>query len=430
MALADRTMYQELCSRCSQCKFVPAPASHEFSSACPSIDYGNFHAYSGGGKLITGYALARSAVLPTPDAIDSVFACTRCGACDTACKTNMGDDVEPLDTLYELRAWMAERVHLPAVLSDMVAQIVQEGSHRGRRDQRDHWAEGLGIKDATCETAEVLLHVGDENAHDPETWPRLHALVDILRVAGIDFAIAGNLENSSGGLAFDLGYPDVARDLAKQQQALLKSCGASVLLTASAEAYAAFRNVYPRVGMDLGEVRILHVTEFLSQLVGEGRIELHTRQPVKATYHDPCRLGRLSERFKPWSGNRLTVQNTLHVYDSARPQRFGTHGQYDAPRGLLKQVEGIELVEMERNREFAFCCGAGSGVPEAYPEMADMAAVSRLKEAVHTGATHLVTACGGCRKHLASAAARHGIAIEVCEIVDFVAGASCKGAKA
>lgn len=422
MALEDRTKYQERCSRCSQCKFVPAPASHAFSSACPSIDYGNFHAYSGGGKVVTGYALARGVAAATPEAIDSVFACTMCGACDTACKTNMGDDVEPLDTLYELRAHMAADGNIPAALSGLIERVRREGSHWGPRDRRGQWAAGLDIKDARRETAAVLLHVGPENAHDAEQWPQLRALVDILHRAGVDFAIAYDAESDSGSLAFDLGYPDLARELGLRQRDLVRQSGARTLLTASADAYAAFRNVYPRLGIDLDGIRISHATEFVAELCREGRASLADRNPIRITYHDPCKLGRLSETFEHWNGTRLTVQNTLHVYDTPRPQRFGTGGQYEAPRQLLRDVGGIELVEMERNREFSFCCGAGAGVPEAYPGMADMAAISRLNEARATGATHLVTACGGCRKHLSAVAARHAIAIEVCGIFDLVTG--------
>lgn len=427
MALEDRTKYQERCSRCSQCKFVPAPASHEFSSACPSIDYGNFHAYSGGGKVITGYAMARGVASATPEAIDSVFACTMCGACDTACKTNMGDDVEPLDTLYELRAHMAAAGHVPAALSDLAERIERDGSHLGPPRRQGHWAEGLGLKDASRETAAVLLHVGPENAQDPAQWPQIHVLVDILRRAGVDFAIFFETETDGGSLAFDLGYRKLATDLALRQRDQLQRSGATTLLTASAPAYAAFRNVYPRLAIDLGGVQIRHVTEFVAELVSDGRTGLAAARPVRATYHDPCKLGRLSEPFEPWSGTRLMVHNTLHVFDTLRPQRFGTGGQYEAPRQLLRGAGGIELVEMERNREFSFCCGAGAGVPTAYPDMADMAAVSRLEEACKTGASHLVTACGGCRKHLSAVAVRRAIPIEVCGIFDLVTGATGQG---
>lgn len=421
MALEDRSGYQEACTRCSQCKFVPMPDSKEFSSICPSIDYGNFHAYSGSGKIITSYALRKGKVEVTPKVIESVYACTVCGGCDISCKTNMGEEVEPLETIYELRAHMAKHGHVPAALVQMISQLGQEGSHLGVRIERSYWAEGLDIKDATCEPVAVLLHIGGDNAFDRTQWPQLHALVRLLRAAQVDFGIAYDAESDAGGLAFDLGFQDEALALAKQQQRLLQQSGAQVLLAASADAYAAFRAFYPRLGVSFDGVRVLHATEFVDELQKSGRLRLSATAPVKATYHDPCHLGRISEPYKPWQGKLITVLNTMTVPDSPRQVRFGNGGLYEAPRQLLRRIEGLDLVEMERNRQFAYCCGAAAGVSQTYPEMAQMAAVSRLREAKKTGASYLVTACAGCQRHLAAIAAEHSIDIQVRGVFDLLA---------
>lgn len=427
MALEDRRVYQQECPRCSQCKFLPMPESQEFSSICPSIDYGNFHAYSGGGKVITSFALLVDEIPVTQQLIDSVYACTMCGGCDTACKTNMGDQVEPLDTIYELRAHLANGGHVPEPLLKSFQQLRREGSHLGKRSERAAWAEGLNIKNATKEKVDVLLHVDGADAFNRAQWPQLHTLVKIMRAAGVDFGIAYDAENDSGGFAYELGFQDDLRTFAADHQKLVRQSGANVLLTASADAYAAFRGLYPRVGVELGAVKIVHATDYVAELVSSGRIKLSGEKPLKATYHDPCRLGRLSEPYVPWTGDRVTVLNTLIVPDSQRPQRFGTKGQYEAPRRLLENLGGLELVEMERNREMAYCCGAGAGVTEAYPEMAEMAAVSRLKEARKTGASCIVTACSGCERHLAATAATKGIDIEVRGIFDLLADAISEG---
>lgn len=421
MTLEDRRGYQEACTRCSQCKFVPMPDSKEFSSICPSIDYGHFHAYSGSGKIITSYALREGRVEVTPKLIDSVYACTACGGCDISCKTNMGDEVEPLDTIYELRAHLAKHGHVPANCAQMIARLERDGSHLGGRTERSHWAGGLGIKDATREPVAVLLHVGGENAFDRAQWPQLQALVRLLQAAGVDFGIAYDAESDAGGLAYDLGFQDVTLKLAKQQQRLLQQSGAQVLLVAGADAYTAFRSFYPRLGVSFDGVRVLHATEFVEELLKSGRLQLSAAAQTKVTYHDPCRLGRLSEPYKPWKGQRITVLNTMVVPDSRRQVRFGNDGQYEAPRQLLRRIEGLELVEMERNRQFAYCCGASAGVPEAYPEMAQMAAVNRLREARKTGASCVVTACAGCQRHLGTVAAEHSIDIEVRGVFELLA---------
>ncbi|HWH81517.1 MAG TPA: (Fe-S)-binding protein, partial [Burkholderiaceae bacterium] len=220
----------------------------------------------------------------------------------------------------------------------------------------------------------------------------------------------------------DLGFQDDALQLANSHAQLVRQSGASVLLSACAEAYAAFRNHYPRMGVALAGVRVVHSTDFLDELLHSGKLSLSVSNALTVTYHDPCRLGRLSEPFKPWKGEWITVMNTMLASDSPRPVRFGNDGNYEAPRRLLGRVQGLELVEMERNRQFAYCCGAGAAAPQAYPKMADMAAINRLREAEATGASCVVTACAGCQRHLADAARAHGMAIEVRSVLDLLAG--------
>lgn len=424
MSLQDRRQYQESCIRCSQCKFVPAPKSREYASLCPSMDHGQFHAYSGGGKVITSYALMEGKAAVTERLVNSVFACTMCGACDTACKTNEGDNVEPLDTLYELRAHLADQGHVPALMQTLMERLRRDGSHHGPQAERSRWAEGLGLKDATRERVDVLLHVGGSNAFDTHQWDQLYVLVRLLRAASVDFGVAFDAERDAGGLAYDLGFQDDARTLAQHQQRLLKASGASVLLSACAEDYAAFRNLYPRLGVSLQDVRVVHSTDFLEELLAAGKLQLRTQGEGKFTYHDPCRLGRLSEPYTPWQGQWITVLNTMAVPDSPRPVLYGNGGNYEAPRRLLQRVQGLQLVEMERNREFAYCCGAAAGAAQTYPAMADGAALTRLREAKATGASTLVTACAGCQRHLGAVAAAHGIELQVQGVLDVLANAA------
>jgi len=113
--------------------------------------------------------------------------------------------------------------------------------------------------------------------------------------------------------------------------------------------------------------------------------------------------------------------NTLSVPDSTRPVRFGNGGNYESARQTLSRVPGLTLVEMERNRAHSYCCGASAGTPQAYPEMAEMAAINRLKEAQATGASCLVTSCAGCELHLRAIAQRNNFQIEVKGVLEVVA---------
>ncbi|WP_313805530.1 (Fe-S)-binding protein [Sphingobium sp.] len=422
MSLEERKPYIAKCPRCSQCKWVPAPKSQQFAPICPSIQYGNFHSFSAGGKGVTAYALAEGRVQYSEEMLRSVYACTMCGACDTACKTNFGDNVEPLDTLYALRGQIVEAGHALPAHQNIIENLRREGNPHGKpRGDRDAFAVGLGLKDIVAERADLFLHIGCAAAYDESQWPDLRFGIELLRRAGVDFGIAGNAEPNSGGLAYDIGFQDEALQLARANAELIARTKVDTLVTFCADSYAAFRNIYPRLGVSLGDVRILHISEYLTELLREGRIEMRAKGDAVVTYHDPCKLGRLSEPYKPWSGTWTQVLNVVNVAEPARNVLFGTQGNYDAPRRLIRTIEGVSLAEMERTHEISYCCGAGGGAKEAYPDFAQQTARDRLTEAEATGASVLVTSCSGCVGHLRDAAQRCGSALEVKSLLGLLA---------
>jgi Fe-S oxidoreductase len=137
------------------------------------------------------------------------------------------------------------------------------------------------------------------------------------------------------------------------------------------------------------------------------------------TYHDPCHLGRQGEPYIHWNGKRVPGQ--LIIFDPPKEFRRGSKGVYDAPRELLKSIPGLNLVEMARHKEFAWCCGAGGGVGETNPEYAGWTARERVKEAQETGSTALVTACPGCENLLGAVNQDSNQVIKVQDIVDLLA---------
>lgn len=425
MSIEDRKEYIGRCPRCSQCKWMPSPRSQQFAPVCPSIQFGNFHSYSASGKGFTAYGLAEKRIGYSPELLRSVYACTMCGACDSACKTNQGDNVEPLDTLYELRAHIvADGQALPEHRA-MVDSLVTYGNSLGMpRKERARFADGLAIKDATSEAVGVLLYVGSAAAYDQDQWPALRFAISAMTRAGIDVGFLGNAEIDSGGLAFDIGFREEALLLARQVAALVADSKAHTLVTFDADALAAFRNLYVRMGVSLGDVRIVHISDYLLELIESGAIVFDLEGERTVTYHDPCKLGRLSEPYEPWNGTWQTVLNVVHIAEPPRRVRYGTGGVYDAPRALIGKVRGARLVEMERNREFAYCCGAGAGAADAYPDFARQAGGDRLAEAEATGASVLVTSCAGCQRHLQEVARARGSALEVKGLLDFLIGAS------
>jgi Fe-S oxidoreductase len=415
-SLESRKNYLTACTRCSSCKWVPVVKSERFAHICPSVVHGRFHAYSASGMLINGYSLLNNTVAYDDSLNDSIYSCTMCGGCDVACKTNFADLVEPLDSLYALREDIASAGKHPEALKTIAQHLRAVGNPLGLPpERRGQWMASSALgRDGRGANA-VLLHVGDD-AFDESRWPQLHFVVGLLQKRGLSVAVGGEQEPDCGALAFDIGERQLAETLARQTIAWVKASGAKHLITCSDAALSAFRNTYPRLGVALDGVRVQHISEWLAE--NPSRSAEAPAQEV-VTYHDSCKLGRLSEPYQAWTGEWVTKLNSLPVRVNAPPTRFGVGGVYDAPRKALAAV-GTQVVEMERNRESAFCCGAAAGADVCQPEFAATAGRHRLEEALATGANTLVTSCSQCSRHLGRLAAEDGLAMRVVTLVDYL----------
>jgi Fe-S oxidoreductase len=162
------------------------------------------------------------------------------------------------------------------------------------------------------------------------------------------------------------------------------------------------------------------MVQFVDQLVKEGKLKLTRPVNMKVTYHDPCHLGRLGEPYVPWNGKEKKIFGQAVCYDPPRPKYNGAWGVYEPPRDILKAIPGVQLVEMERIKEAAWCCGAGGGSREAYPEFSRATANERIDEAQSTGADAIVTACPWCERNFIDATDANGIKMQVFDVIELV----------
>lgn len=400
--LEERRDFLARCTRCSQCKFVAVPKSQRHASACPSIDYGQLHAYSGGGQVIMAYSLIDGKATYSSEVQRAVSSCTMCGHCDSSCKINFAESIEPLDSLYALRANMVETGHSPAPHRTMIENLRRQGNTAGHpSSERARWAEGLP-KLGSAQRIDVAIHVGSTLAYDSNRWTSLRAVVGALQRAGIALTHFGSEEGPSGTTAFDLGYVDDAKAFAHAMVEQVRRSGAGTLVTFSAPALAAFRAVYPRLGLGFGGTRVLHITEYLQELVDAGRLTLNrpaTLPDNAVAYHDPCKLGRLSESWRPHEQKLDSHMNGILTSRDPSALRFGNDGCYEPPRALLRAM-GLNVVELERHHASSYCCGACGGVNETVPEAAALAARNRLAELADIPTGTLVSGCSGCSRHL------------------------------
>jgi Fe-S oxidoreductase len=178
----------------------------------------------------------------------------------------------------------------------------------------------------------------------------------------------------------------------------VKKMGAKILLTACAECYRTWKVDYPKMlniaTADL-PFKVVHLVEYVDEMMKNGKLKMKKPVSMRAVYHDACSLGRLSEPWKPWKGDRELWGCTVPPIE----RRRGTYGVYQQPRDILDAVPGLNRIESIRIRENTFCCGAGRGTREAFPDFASFAAEEKLKEVKEVGAEAIISACGRCKNN-------------------------------
>lgn len=404
------------CTKCKGCYWVDHTymPGMQFSTRCPSGTRYEFDSYAMNGKFRIALALTEGRLDYSDELMRIIYACTLCGACDVACKRNL--DLEPELTLEALRIKAVQDGKGPMPEHKKVAQNIASTHNRfgSPHANRTKWLTS-DIKPA--EKADVLYFAGCSASY---THPEIaQATARILQASGTPFMLAPD-EQCCGNILYSVGMIDEAREIAKRNIESIRQTGAKTLLTSCAEGYRMWKVDYPKMlnmsTNDLG-FRVVHLTEYLDELLQEGALELSNDIDMRLTYHDSCSLSRLSEPWEPWEGERIEWGMTKPPLQ----RRRGTNGVYYQPRNVLNAIPGLELVEMPRTRENAFCCGAGRGTQEAFPDFASWAAEQRIEEIKHIGAEGVVATCPWCKDNFEKAVKRNGENLQVFDISELVA---------
>lgn len=233
----------------------------------------------------------------------------------------------------------------------------------------------------------VLLFLGCTASYDEKINRVAQHSANILNRAGIEFGILGPDECCCYGKLRRIGDPEFEAK-ARTNIEGLNSLGISTLVTACAGCFKTFKNDYPKVARQ--NYKIYHLAEYLDILLKEGKIKFNHPIKGKITYHDPCLLGRHS-------------------------------GIYDQPRRVIQSIPGLELVEMERSRQYSRCCGVGGGLKMANHDLQEAASVYRIREAEATGAEYLTTPCPTCFSGLAGGADKVNSPLKVRHLAELAA---------
>jgi heterodisulfide reductase subunit D len=310
------------------------------------------------------------------------YLCTLCGMCGRVCPAF----IDAKDLRIAAREFMVEKGEYPAVI-DRVMETLDKGHNivGEPAEDRSMWVQALSEVPEHMfqkEKAKVVYFVGCVASYFPMTKKIPQSFVQILHKAGVDFTLLGGEE-------WCCGFPMIAAGMKKKAEVLIqhnlekvKEKGAESIVFACPSCYYTWKERFDT------EIEIFHSTQFIKRLIDEGKIHFNGRA-TKVTYHDPCDLGRGS-------------------------------GVYEVPREIIKAIPGVELVELEGNREECNCCGGGGDLEMIRPDLSAALAEAKIEEIKATGAGMVLSACQQCIRTILTTARRKKIPVTAMDITEFV----------
>ena len=319
---------------------------------------------------------------------EDMWLCTTCGNCPRQCPRG----VKIIESGVALRRIATEYGVFPTpvrAVRTVSASLMGEGNPLNeKRANRADWAEGLSVK-TFSEGMEILYFPGCYLSYDPRLKKVARATAAILSRAGVDFGILGSKENCCGESIRKTGDEELFKRLARENIKTFIDNGVKKILVSSPHCYHTFKNEYPEFKVNF---EVIHISQYLFELIREGRLKISGDYGKKVTYHDPCYLGR-------------------------------HNGIFDEPRQALMKIPGLELIEMPDTRLNSLCCGGGGGRIWMETLKGERFSDLRLEQAIGVGAEVLVTSCPYCITHFEESriALEDNKATEIKDITEIIA---------
>ncbi|WP_260288635.1 (Fe-S)-binding protein [Peribacillus aracenensis] len=340
------------------------------SAWLPEFVFSNAKAHrptlQGAAEVAAGYDVSLIGDVIT---VEEIWACTTCRNCEDQCPVMN----EHVDKIIDLRRYLVlTEGKMDADAQRAITNIERQGNPWGiNRKERENWREGRDdievptVKELekNGEEFEYLFFVGSMGSYDNRSQKIAQSFAKVLNKAGVKFAILGNKEKNSGDTPRRIGNEFLFQDLANANIETFQKHNVKKIVTMDPHAYNTFKNEYPEFGLE--GVEVYHHTELLFELIQEGRITPKYEVNETVVYHDSCYLGR---------------------YNNV----------YDPPREILKAIPGVEVIEMERNRETGMCCGAGGGMMWMEEDTGQRINVARTEQALAVSPSVIGSGCPYC----------------------------------
>jgi heterodisulfide reductase subunit D len=347
------------CLRCNGCTYGPWPENYAF---CPIYERGQTFTSSAGGLLYLAKAILNRQMDYNPSLADLAFTCVACSACDGKCVVvrSINPEMALSDIIRLLRYELVKRGFVPeGPIKKMYEAVTKDGDLLGRR-QGEILKIPSKIRNEKADTL-LIAECMHSDAQAKSFNFALHLLEKMKKSVAI-FADPG----CCGSTLYDFGFWDQLPTLVEAKWKKVKDFGKKKLLFVDPHCQEFMTNKYSKIIDNFNRFKGQHLSELLLDAFNKGNLKSKKMKKIRVSYHDPCFLGR-------------------------------GLGVYEPPRKVLAHLHGVELVEMERNREQSSCCGA-RGLGAYFEDFAKGTAEGRIKEFLETEADLLITACAYCKE--------------------------------
>lgn len=359
---------------CVQCGFCRA--------GCPVFSQLGIESANARGRSLLAYSILINELKPTKEVAEKFYLCTMCKNCTQECPCSIKID----EIVYSSRKLFFESGIIAEPHSFILDNLKRRENPFG--EPREKRTDTFPVEYLQNEKADILLFLGCVTSYqDTNIVP---SVMKILDKACVNYTTLGNDEGCCGYVAYLIGSDDfktlIEKNIDKFSKKKIKT-----IITPCAGCYRTFKQLYQKYS-DFN-FEIWHAIEYIDKLIKDGKLEFENKKEKKVIYHDPCDIGR-------------------HM------------GIYEEPREILKKIPNIKLLEFEKNREDARCCGGGGAMKAIAPNLSADIAYEKVLEASEMEADIIVSACPSCKSTLKAGVAKlkkeKGKKLKVMDITEIV----------